>query len=500
MTNKSYFILSSARSGSTSLAKILNTATNGICALEPNPNLNWETRELMERRLSNPKLVLENTVIPRVKKALEELEIYGEKNVTYGPFIPHLYEMLECKFILIKRDGRDVVRSLMDWHERMFGTIYRECKDSGDLSPQALLNAANLPIHLDTSDYARPRPLSNDPLFSEWENLTREEMCAYYWSFINNLYLDQLTQIPQDSWLTIDYTHPTADDIFKLVEFLGLEGLNQTQIQSMLDKKINSLQDRTGENNYYPNWNNWDSGLRKSFNNIASSTMQRLGYYQKENSFWKPINYGKWWCENEGGLDWYTWMYNTRQKMHTDMLNWLENIENQGESITSIVDFGCGVGVGYCDHFEHKRYVGVDLSPKNIQWCQENRKNPNHEYLCLDHITTPIKEKFDLVFSSGTIDNSYDIDQYLLSMVRQSRKWIYLTCYRGWFPDLLTHKYTWSEVHQCFYNDISPAQIRQTLINLGCQNVIVEPRKTGNQDIPYETRIIAYIGENNITQ
>ncbi len=39
-----YFILSCARSGSTSLARILDTAGNGACVCEPVPNLNVESR------------------------------------------------------------------------------------------------------------------------------------------------------------------------------------------------------------------------------------------------------------------------------------------------------------------------------------------------------------------------------------------------------------------------------------------------------------------------
>jgi len=150
-----FILLSCARSGSTSLARILDEAVNGRCAVEPVPNLNRETREAMDGRLEDADGIVEATVVARAVERLEEVEVYGEKNVTYGPFVEKLYKRLDCRFVLITRDGRDVVRSLINWHEARFGTIYRECREPGNLMPEAVLAAARLPVHLDTSDYAR---------------------------------------------------------------------------------------------------------------------------------------------------------------------------------------------------------------------------------------------------------------------------------------------------------------------------------------------------------
>ena len=67
-----FFVISCARSGSTSLATILNKAHNGLCTIEPIPNLNKETREMTEGRLLNPMAVLEKTVLPRVQAGLQK--------------------------------------------------------------------------------------------------------------------------------------------------------------------------------------------------------------------------------------------------------------------------------------------------------------------------------------------------------------------------------------------------------------------------------------------
>ncbi len=487
------FILSCARSGSTSLCRILNEASNGRCELEPSPNLNRETRDMMEGRLKDAVLTLENSIIPRVRAEMEHVEVYGEKNVTYGPFIPFLHDMLNCKFVFIKRDGREVVRSLVNWHEAKFGTVYRECREPGGLTPEANAAAASLLVHRDSSDYSRPRPLKADPLSWKWETLTRAEMCAYYWSTINELYVDQLQRLPKDSWIEIDYSNVVAEDVERVAEFCGFRGLTRRRIQVLLDQKINSLEDRGASAGSYPDWKNWSSEQRGQFDSVAGPTMQRLGYYREKGSEWRPEQYGQWWKTQAGGPEWYGWMYEGRKKMHEDLLEWIHGREKEGERIQSIADLGCGLGVGYAEAFAMKRYVGFDLSERNVQWCQEHRRNELHAYRCLDFGVESLGESFDLVFSSGTLDNTYDIDRCLATMVHHSNQWVYVTFYRGWFEDLSAHRYHWSEEHTCFYNDASSQRIRKQLVQLGCRDIMIEPVHAGmgRREIPFETRVIA---------
>ena len=499
---KSFFILSCARSGSTSLAHILDMAANGVCVIEPAPNLNVETRDMMDGRIDDPLSVVKQTISPRVFEGLRKTEIYGEKNVTYGPFIPYLYKELDCRFVFIKRDGRDVVRSLIDWHNRMFGTVYRECVDPGDLTPLALSNAANLPVHLDTSDYSRPRPMPNEQIFEKWEKLSRFEMCTYYWEKINDMYLDNLEAIPKKSWITIDYTSPELQDILRVVEFLGLKGISEKAIADALERRINSLSQRgVTEGSEFPQWPKWSDEYSRKFNVIAGSTMTRLGYNVKaQNSFQTaktvaldPVhNFGEFWKTHDGGHEWYKWMYNYRILQHQTFQKWFQFIHRM-ELIESIADFGCGMGVGYVDFFENFRFVGFDLAPQVIDWCKKNYRNPKHEFRILEFIKNPPEKEFDLVYSQGTIDNAYDMNAFLRSAVKASRKWIYITAYRGFFPELETHRYEFNPEQGVYYNDISPLEAYSTLNKQGCGNISIFPSRTAYEDITHETVIIAHI-------
>lgn len=487
----SYFILSCARSGSTSLAKILNTATNTICQSEPMPNLCVETRLAMEDKLSDEAIdkALAESVVARASTFSKEYEVYGEKNVTFAPFITKMHEKLGCKFIFLKRDGRDVVTSMINWHEHKFGNFYKEANSKGNPSNDALQAAKNLLTYQDISDFSRPRPTKDHTLYYEWSSLSRFEMCSYYWSRINKLYLQELAKIPKEAYIELDYTNVTAQKLVEVGEFLGLKGFEYQTIDEMLNKKINSLEYRGHSSGAFPKWNEWDSTLREQFDRFASGMMYKLGYYQKEETRWCPQNFGEYWKEQKGAdNEWFEWMYNSRKYAHDDLIQFVQF----NDSIESIADFGCGTAVGYSEAFKDKFFIGVDISEENIKWCQENRKNPKHSYIAQDFIQQPLEQKVDLVFSSGTIDNSYDVKEYIKSMVQSSKKYISFTLYRGWFPELEKVEYHYNP-DGYFYNDIGVKFLRAYLEELGCRDIKITPLETGKDDIIYETKVVAHV-------
>lgn len=273
-----FFVTGCARSGTTSLCRILDSASNSVCMLEPDPKFNKESRDMIDGHFETPELIIK-TIRTRIVESHAKGLIHGEKNLTLIPFIPLLESNFRCKFIFVHRDGRKTVRSLLEWHNRLFGNIYRECSDIGECSETALKNAASLPIHLDTADYSRPRPNKNNPFYGNWMKLSRMEMCAWYWSEINMLAVTNLSKIPKDKWMAIDYSSPNTESIKGIIDFLGLEGISSDRIQNMLDSNINSIQNRTGEKRSYPVWDEWDEEEKDKFNYIANKTMKLLGYY-----------------------------------------------------------------------------------------------------------------------------------------------------------------------------------------------------------------------------
>lgn len=280
MKSTPFFILSCARSGSTSLARILNEAHNGICLVEPDPKLNRESRLLWEGRLPNPEKLIESAIIPRIEAAQLRNLIYGEKNLTLTPFISCLYKRLNCRFVFLIRDGREVVRSLMDWHHLMFGNIYREALPSARLRPGVLQILGANPVHLDDADFSRPRPLRGTAAYDNWEHFTREEMCAWYWSVVNERIRAELLSLPAEAWYQVDYSSISEDKILETAGFLELEGLDRRRIRHMLDQRINSVSERAGIKTSYPAFPSWSRDAQNTFQTIAGSTMRSFGYEQ----------------------------------------------------------------------------------------------------------------------------------------------------------------------------------------------------------------------------
>ena len=500
LLGRSFFILSTARSGSTSLARILDTANDASCVIEPSPNLAREHRAWWDGRDVDAATLVEETIVPRVVEALGRHSIYGEKNVTYGPFIRALWERLGCRFVFLVRDGRDVVRSLLDWHAGMFGDIYRECGEPGPLEPAAVEAAAALPAWRDESDYARPRPVPGDPWFERWEGLTRAEMCAWYWSRSNAQIADALSELPAEAWIQLDYTRPDASNLREVADFLGLDGMKDQAVGRLLGKRINSIEDRGARVRHARPWTTWTSRERDAFTEIAGPTMTRLGLWERPGDAWRPADYGRFWNEDRGGLEWWEWMYDSRRRMHEELIDWVHAQDQGGRPIKSILDVGCGYAVGLSEAFRDKRYVGADVSQRNVDWCRENRRHTSHDYWNMDLIRETPPERFDLVMSSGTIDNVYDVDGFLEGLTRASRGWIYVTAYRGWSPELARHHYRWSPEHGCFYVDLSPARLREQLSDLGCTEIRVERRQTGRSDIPSELRLSARVPQSATAQ
>lgn len=206
-----------------------------------------------------------------------------------------------------------------------------------------------------------------------------------------------------------------------------------------------------------------------------------------------PAVFGFWWEKEESNLDWYDWMFQYRLRIHQQFISWFSKQETSGQTFKSIMEVGCGRGVFYPQYFSDRKYLGLEFSKRNTAWLKEKRAWEGHDYLNGDIADIPINKKYDLVFSSGTIDNVEDMDQFVRGMVKAAKKAIYLTAYRGWFEELDAHTVTWQEDTGAFYNDISPSQIKNLLKDLGCKNIVVEPINTGRTEITQETVIYATI-------
>ena len=167
-----------------------------MCLLEPEPGLHRESRRHLEGQLESPGAALLDALLPRLRDGLAAKEVYGEKNNTLAAFVEELHDLLRGKLLWVVRDGRETVASMHNWHNRLFGNFYRECRDPGGARRSRPKSLAELPLEADECNTSRPRPLPGDPYYDRWPEMSRHEMLCWYWSFINRRVWERLQTIP----------------------------------------------------------------------------------------------------------------------------------------------------------------------------------------------------------------------------------------------------------------------------------------------------------------
>lgn len=486
----SVFIVGSARSGTTSLVEALGLSSEAHCLSEPSPNLNHESRAMFEGRLTDPTRVLIEQLGPRVAAGLDLGKVYVEKQVSLVPFVRHLHALFRCKFLVPVRDGREVVTSLMNWHQQMFPIVYSEAGEPEPLGEHAAkIRAAQ--VGQDPFDYSLPRPPPADPWYADWARFSRFEMVSWYWAYVNRQLHELVQSVPAEDVLFVDYTRPTVESLRKVYDFCGLGDWDESRVRDLLARRVNSLRDRGVDEGGFPGWQRWSTTQLGRFYDLAGSEMRRLGYGGRST----PRNFGNFWRDGAIDVAWYERAFDYRRPSHEMFTQWVDGAMPAVREGGTVVELGCGLGIRYRDLFAKSAYTGVDLIPKAIEWCKEHDTHAAHRYVCADPVEAAIDAQGELVFSHATVDNVYDIDAFLLAHARLSSDAVYVANYRGFFGDMYPHRYRWDEASGVGFNDVSPRRSEEVLTAAGFASVLAFPVRTQREDIPVETVIVATRGK-----
>ena len=264
-----FFLIGCFRSGTTALASILDLSLNARVYIELTPKLLLESHAVLAGEISNPAALLREIRGPRVAETHAQSLKFGDKNPAYLAFLPFLREVWDCHVVFMHRDGRDVVRSLMDWHTFKAPVIYARAVD-GVPGPEKAPED-------DPWDYFLLRPEAKDLLWHRWATLDRFEKCAWFWNRFNALALKCLAEWPPECWTSVDMSRLDAEGCAALYEFLGLKGFDRARVEEILSGRVNSIQDRLGLPDSFPHWRDWDAQQRAHFDALAGNMMERLG-------------------------------------------------------------------------------------------------------------------------------------------------------------------------------------------------------------------------------
>jgi len=272
MIEKIFFIIGAFRSGTTAVARILNLASNANVYVEQPPKLSRETRDLYDGRLPNPGEIVKVAKQPSINEDLSKGLIYGDKSANYLPFIPYLNKIWGCQFVFVVRDGRNVVRSMIDWQQVINSKLYRRNEDSDGFPYKS--------VEDDYWDYSLIRPKVDDPYFDIWKKMEVFEKFCWYWQEYNEIMYAAISMLPINKYKIILIDRCTAGTIRDLYSFLSMEGFDGNRVEELLAAKINTTRQRGIAKDPFPPWIHWSTLRQECFADIAGNMMRKLGYWE----------------------------------------------------------------------------------------------------------------------------------------------------------------------------------------------------------------------------
>jgi hypothetical protein len=246
-SRKAFFVLSTGRCGTMTLAHILNTATNARVWHHPQPDPIVEARWAYQGKIDKRR-VFWQVRYPIVFKAWSERLIHGETNHLMTPFADMLSKDIpQSKFVVLLRHPQDFVRSGM-----------RRNYYNGH-----------------PWDFGRLRPEEETPQYRQWRRLDRFEKICWLWRETYMRILDMTESLPSDRVKFVRFEElvrspAVSEDLFL---FLGLKNYARNAVRSVLRRRYN--EQKTGS---FPVTGSWNSDLWEKLYRQCGKLAQEFGY------------------------------------------------------------------------------------------------------------------------------------------------------------------------------------------------------------------------------
>lgn len=235
-----YFVLSTGRAGSRTIATALNQIPGTICRHHPEPELAAEATAFFTGEYSRDELA---KTLRETRQETIDGKVYGEVALQHTTLFPILREVFpEAQYIWLIRDGRDSVASMYyrGWYDEVYprqGLMWRRARLHGDR----------------TGDFSS----------EEWANLTRFEKCCWCWSKYNHLIEDNFATL-DDTMCTKVRLDRLTSSIPRLQKFLGLEQEGNVTVE-----QLNTARQPVSY------WSRWTETQRASFERFCGDDMDR---------------------------------------------------------------------------------------------------------------------------------------------------------------------------------------------------------------------------------
>ena len=219
--------------------------------------------------------------------------------------------------------------------------------------------------------------------------------------------------------------------------------------------------------------------------NIEQILLEGIKNRIKNSGLLGKSEYGKTWQNRDD--EWYSKLFSATPIFHENFIQFLKSKND----VKSVLEIGCGSGIypiRYKELFSGIQYAGIDISPSAIEFC---KKKSDFEFICGDLLKMNLEKKYDLVFSQSVIDHVYDVDLFITKIANATKKYAYVSSYRGYFPELKKHKMEWRDNDGCYYNDVSVSKLRIALLESGLKEdeFQIRAQETGQKGLETGTII-----------
>lgn len=249
------FTLSTGRTGTQTLATLLDLSPHIDAHHEPSPRLvEASLRAFLERGQSDWAEKWKFNVLAArddfVLHSNRQGKIYVETANRLSHFAPAIREAFpDSKFLFVHRDPYAVVRSSM--------------RRGAYQGPNMAWN------------FARIYPRAGDTYFEMWNRFSAAEKEAWRWKQVNNESISFLNSLPAHRRFELPSAalfSGEADVYDRLFSFFGVSTPPKRRIDSVLSKRLNAQAHYNGKSFH------WTDGERARVRRIVQDTARKLGY------------------------------------------------------------------------------------------------------------------------------------------------------------------------------------------------------------------------------
>lgn len=208
-----FFVVSTGRSGSATLAEVLNRHERCRCEHEPRHNMIRISTQWLHGELSEAQVRAELSANFNDCSVYPVSLVCGESDHKYGNLIPFLADLMpEAKFVWVIRDAEKVVASSVG---RGWFDDYEYGYAAQPVRPEF--------SEPKWSEYRGNGHLAGVFSEEEWRGMSAFERNCWYWRFWNEKIESDLAQLPQNRWSFVRLEE-LSDSMGDLQQFLQLPG------------------------------------------------------------------------------------------------------------------------------------------------------------------------------------------------------------------------------------------------------------------------------------